>query len=252
MRYREVLNNMDKIIDVLLRRGFFIEFRDNQYYLSENSAKEDYDYLKKILSDYQVGQVSSSGRIEITTPYTQELENLFSPTESGTIGNESINIDQPWYKVITRDCAEKIPLAWLEPNIARYIKALSACGIYTGGCCDGNHPNCDTLYIEFDGPIYSEFHKLLWVYKLSELFSLNWNSEYNKIDLNGNRNYQYDELNRAAECIYSNRFLIRQIRKNAAKIITKKMIRSFSTSELKNIFLEEAKKEMKGAYQEWK
>lgn len=230
---------MNQIIDLLKKRGFIIETENNQYILSDNSAKKDAKLLEDILSEYQIGFLSKSSEIILTSSDATRLQKLFSPIKSGTVGVGSCNQLQPWHKVAKRNCADKIPLDWLEANIARYIKALSACGIYTGGCCDGNHTdhNNDKLYIEFDEPIYSEFHKLLWKYHLCKMFNLNWNSQYTKIPLSENRISQHEELNKAAEYIYDNRVLIRYIRKKAAKNLTKKFVESHSSDEIKSDFL---------------
>ena len=120
----------------------------------------------------------------------------------------------------------------MEANIARYIRSLSACGIYTGGCCDGNHPNRNELYIEFDGPVYLEIHRLFWVYTLADKFDLDWNERFSRIKLT-NKEKKYAELNKAAEFIYENRNYYRNIRMRAADWMTKRSVRELSEEEIK-------------------
>lgn len=243
---------MKPIIDLLVKRGFIIEQEDDRYYLSENAASEDVIYLESLLAQYKLGYINECGEIIITASNDECLKELFEPTVPGEIGVGTCVQMQPWHVVARRDCSNKVPVEWLEANVARYVKALSACGIYTGGCCDGNHVNHDTLYIEFDGPIYMEFHELLWKYQLNNRYDLKWEKNYTRIKLNDDKQSQYEELNKVAEFIYNNRFVIRYIRKKAGTCITKKLIKSYSDEKIKKIFLDEAEKIMKSEEIQWK
>ena len=237
---------ISQTVEMLKRRGFLIDLIDDAYYLSDNSAPDDLPFLSDLLSDFSLGFVrtDTKGLEIVINPWRnpKALDALFLPIDRGSIGVGSCNQTQSWNKVRSRYHSPKIPVAWLEANIARYIKALSACGIYTGGCCDGNHPRCDQLYIEFDGPVYKDFHKWLWADWLDSLFSLQWNAEYVSIDLKYDRQEQYRVLNAAAEFIYDNRFFIQRIRMRAAASISKNQARKMSHDELAITFIQNCKR----------
>ncbi len=70
---------MNQIIDLLKKRGFIIETENNQYILSDNSAKKDAKLLEDILSEYQIGFLSKSSEIILTSSDATRLQKLFSP-----------------------------------------------------------------------------------------------------------------------------------------------------------------------------
>lgn len=235
------MNNesIEECICLLKRRGFLIEKREDSYILSDNSEKSDFQYLNDLLLKYSIGTVSSQGRIHIEqNAKSERLLDMFAVTPRGIVGVGSNNRCHGWYKVWRHEHADKIPVAWLEANIARYIKALSACGIFTGGCCDGNHPGFKRMKIEFDGPIYEMFHECLWKYSLEEKFSLRWEKKYSEVFLGDNRQEQYDALNCAADYIYENRFAIQNIRKQAAKWMNKEIVKTMEDDEIASVFIE--------------
>ena len=218
---------MNRLIELLQRRGFLIDELEGSYYLSDNASSGDVDYLNKILHENNIGYVDSSRRIHIEhVENAPSLLSLFRPIPCGRVGGESNNRIHDWYKIWKRECADKIEVRHLEANVAMYIKALSACGIYTGGCCDGNHPGHHRLYIQFDGPVYSELHRVLWTSMLGKRFQVHWNNTYTKVNLSNNRQKQYNELFEAAMFLYDNRKAIRQARKEAGKWIGNKKVLS--------------------------
>ena len=187
-----------------------------------------------------IGFVEMDGHIIISnTELWANLLVMFEEINKGSVGTGSNNRVHKWYKVKKRFCADKIPVSHLEANVARYIKALSACGIYTGGCCDGNHPNCNVLHIEFDGPVYSDIHQYLWKYLLADKFKLKWNSKYTDVFLDDDKYLQYEILNDAASFIYENRVFIRNIRMQAADWMSDRMLKDKSDKELKQRFIQE-------------
>lgn len=228
------------LVELLKRRGFLIEYKDNRIYLSDNSHQDDWKYLNSILRDRGIGYCTATGMISVLdVQKTAMLNELFYPTKKGSVGVGSCYQTHPWIYLKIRDHANKIPVSWLEPNIAYYIKALSACGIYTGGCCDGNHKGINTLYIEFDGPVYRELHQCLWNVQLQKRFDIKWENSFTGIDLSKCREKQYFELYKAADFIYENRGYYQDVRKLAAQWMTKKLIKRSNYDELKNRFTEE-------------
>ena len=240
-----------KAMDLLSRRGFLIEQNKDLYYLSDNSDPNDAEYLNSLLRNNALGYVNKNS-IVITADDEDAcaaLSSLFLPVKRGTVGVGSCIQSMRWsHHVAKRWHAYKIPVKWLEANIAAYIKALSACGIFTGGCCDGNHPGRNVLYIEFCGPVYSELHKILWKYHLDDLFSLKWNKEYDSINLNGNRQSQYDELFRAAQYIYNHRWELINIRLDAASWMKKNALKHLTNEDIKDRFIRDFTEEVKRHY----
>lgn len=230
------------VIDLLSHRGFLIDYKDGNYYLSDNSASEDWECLNSILRSSKIGYADKDGLISITAnedTIQVELNNLFLPIERGKVGVGSCCVSKSWlYHVAKRKHADKIPVSWLEANIAAYIKALSACGLYTGGCCDGNHPNVQILYIEFCYP-YADIHKAMWEFHLNSLFSINWNSRYDTIDLCLDKKTQYDELYRVAEYIYQNRRIFINARLDASRWMRKNALKHMSENAIRERFRDE-------------
>lgn len=237
-----------KCIDLLIRRGFLINKENNGYYLNDNSHAEDPIFLNQILKSSKIGYVEKDGLICITGDEEKaltEINKLFLQVKKGTVGVGTCSQNRSWtYHVAKRYHAAKLPVSWLEPNIAAYIKALSAIGIYTSGCCDGNHPKCYTLNVDFDGPIYCEFHKCLWEHLLNHLFNLKWDDTYRFIDLTENRQSQYDELFCASQYIYNHRWAFINLRRDAALWMKRKTLKHMGRDEIKERFLSEAIKNL--------
>lgn len=229
------------VINLLVRRGFLIDKKNGAFYLSDNSHSMDRAYLSKLLVKYDLGFIANFDQVIITNDSVaaiNKLKEIFLPVEMGTVGVGTCSQWRSWtYHVAKRDHADKLPVSWLEANIAAYIKALSASGIYTSGCCDGNHPRCYKLFIDFDGPVYCEYHKCLWEHLLNPLFRLNWDDSYRFIDLTENRQSQYNELFRASQYIYNHRWRFIELRKDSASWMTKKTLKHMRSNEIKERFL---------------
>ena len=239
-----------KSIDLLIRRGFLIDENEHGYYLSDNSHPSDKEYLEEILESYKIGHIDQNGIIiiEEDSSAAKALLSLFAPVERGSIGVGTSTETRSWsYQVRRRFHSPKIPLNWLEPNIAAYIKTLSACGIYTGGCCDGNHPDRAVLKIEFEYP-FQYIHKAMWEYHLNSLFHLKWERSYSTIGLRRDRQGQYDELFRAAQYIYENRWKFIDARLDSAKWMTKNAVKRRGEQEIRNRFLEEFEMNLKAYF----
>ena len=201
------------------------------------------------LAKYDLGFIADENQVIITNDNEaaiNKLKEIFRPVEMGTVGVGTCSQWRSWtYHVAKRDHADKLPVSWLEANIAAYIKALSASGIYTSGCCDGNHPGCYKLFIDFDGPVYCEYHKCLWEHLLNPLFSLNWDDSYRYIDLTENRQQQYDGLFRASQFIYNHRWNLIDLRMDSASWMKKSTIKHMNQDEIKDRFLSETIKNLK-------
>ncbi len=114
-----------------------------------------------------------------------------------------------------------MPVKELEPFIARYVKAVSACGVLTAGSCDGNQPGEDTLFLQLAGEPARVWHELICREFLKDRYNLAWDQSYTEIPFSEETRYTiYSELNQAAEDIYNSRMLLRQIKSNAMSGMT--------------------------------
>lgn len=238
---------METIICILERRGFLIERIDGKYFLSDNAHIRDAEYLDSLLKEREIGEVKENHEIVISSSDAKRLDGLFS-MESEAIGGEAFGHLLGWWAVKNRQYSYKCPVKSLEPNVARYVKALNAAGIFTWCSCDGNHPRSHRLSVSFDEPGYGEFTKLLWKLWLSKLFKLDWrsNREGSVLDLKANtRQTQYDILNEAAKYIYEHRHIIREVRMNSMQWMTNSDRRHMSSEDIEKRFLCEVEKRLK-------
>ena len=240
-------NNVERIVELLFRRGFLIDKTDYGYMLSDNSAKEDNEYLNSVLHDYQLGYLNSDGIIVINNPQNADcLFELFYPKKDG-IGIEELDVPNGWPQFKSRAHGIKVPTQSLEANIALYIKAISAAGFMTNACCDGNHSNKKRLYIKFQSP-FDLWHEFLWKEYLGKPFKLSWISDKDHLASiyfsEWPKTECYDLLFKAGSYIYKNRQLLRFVRLSASSFLsTHKDIRGKNRTkadEIENfsIFLE--------------
>ena len=127
------------------------------------------------------------------------------------------------------DYAPKVPVWLLEKFIARYVKAISACGIQTHGSYDGNHhrPRYRGICIKISSVMGKIWHKILCERLLYKRFKFRWVEDNGRIIIKihkMNKWFVYSELNRAAEFLYNHRIEIRQIKHEVCKEINNNKI----------------------------
>lgn len=236
--------------EMLKARGFLIFQNGNNYYLSDNSNSCDADYLAELLSKYNLGTLENRKVINSTDEtqnYIAELDlnaetsfqNLISVFEDILyIGAEyHINSEATWSFFLNRIYGDKVPVRLLEPYVARYIKAVSACGIRTYCSCDGNHTPRQKIIIDCYN-IFDWWHN--WIYH--NLVPTEYQS---KRDTDGSiaftKRTQYDEyykLNKAAEWLYDNRLSIRKMKKDLRELVKGKIkIYKATEQECEDAFL---------------
>lgn len=228
--------------EILKARGFLLE---DGLILSDNSHKNDGVYLNKLLTEENIGKVQNN-RIFIFP--NGNVEKIFY--KDNRIVGEAFFYTHDWRRFIHHDYAKKIPVRLLEPFIARYIKAISACGVQTWCSCDGNHLTSNEfqkILIDFEGYPYEIWHKIICERLLLRNFHLDWDKNYSKIKFRGDDKWKiYLELNRAAEFLYNNRIKIRKIRREVSDEIkfgrSRTMIKKMSSEELAEIFSKNANK----------
>ena len=220
---------------ILKARGFLLE--DAELVLSDNSHSDDARYLNKLLTKDNLGYVEDN---RIFLRPNANVEKIFY--RDTRIGGEAFSNGASWKKFVHDSFAPKVPVRWLEPFVARYVKAISACGAETWCSCDGNHLETEQrILIEFTDKPNDLWHELICKKLLGKRFNLNRSCGYSKIRFDKANKWQtYSELNRAAEFLYDNRLKLRQIRSEASNAISLKMLKSLPADELAKIFSERA------------
>lgn len=225
--------------ELLKARGFLLE--DNELILSDNSHQDDASYLKELLTESKLGK-SRGGKIFIAPG--ANVEEIFY--KDNCIGGEAFCYPESWKMFIHNSYAPKVPVRRLEPFVARYIKAISACGVSTWCSCDGNHPaqrNPQRISIEISDCPNSVWHEIICKNLLVKKFRLNWNCDHDCLKIpftKADKWTTYAELNRAGEFLYNNRLKIRQIRREVSDCIGNRMTGKLSSDELAKIFSERA------------
>lgn len=222
--------------EIIKARGFLLE--DNALILSDNSHKDDADYLNELLTAENIGKVE--GNKIIIFP-GGDVEKIFY--RDNYISEVATSNGETWKKFIHNSFAQKVPVKILEPFVARYVKAISACGVQTWLSCDGNHIGKHGILIEPEAGAPALWHKIICKKCLAEKFNLRWNEGYDKIELNQMTKWKiYIELNRAAEFLYNHRLEIRAIRRKASDEIINNMTKKLSDAELAEMFERNANK----------
>ena len=206
--------NQDFILTLLKLRGFLIEKDRDKLYLSDNSHMSDFKYLYDLLEKYELGEIVNSKIVLYDTDCSKFIENEFR--ENNQIGGESCSVFRDWRYFRNREHGHKAAVSWLEPFIAHYIKAISACCVLTVGSCDGNHPGKNMMFIMTEGAGSIPWHKLICEKCLVGKYDINWINDYTAMKFSPNTKYDtYYEVNRAAEFLYKNRIKIRNIKDTA-------------------------------------
>ena len=225
-------------VELLKARGFLLE--DDKLALSNNSHPQDKEYLTKLLHEGNLGEIKEDAIILFPNG---NMEQIF--IVDNRIGFETPGGLGDWRSFVYYECAPKVPVWKLEPFVARYIKAISACGVRTFLSCDGNHPEMKKppheIIVEPEGEASKLWHKIICQRCLSSKFNLNWNATFEKISFSETNKWRtYIELNRAAEYLYNNRIALREIRWKAAGNISNSMAVHLPNAELARIFSDRA------------
>lgn len=202
----------ESCIEILRARGFLIDQDENGYFLSDNSylrndlRKNDLDFLNEILLKYNVGEMHDKYIHINSDAEIKSMQGIFEGRymEDMCFPNTTKN------KFIISSHGRKVPVSILDPFVARYIKAVSACGVDTKSSCDGNHNGGSFILIEPNGKWFSAWHQVICKYILSDKYDLQWDEECKKIKFNRNKLEIYFQLNKAAEFLYDSREKLRK------------------------------------------
>lgn len=191
---KEILDkNVDTrhaIITILEARGFLIDIEDEHFYLSDNASFNDFIYLSKGLEKYELGYVVDnqnyiqssrknwnkdvystdsclykslgSKQVEIIIDENANIDNMYDFfCECERIMIVSVFLEMTWNQFLIEELGDKPDVNWLESYVAFYVKAISACGVYTSFSCDGNHNGGKKIYIKSDYPS-NIWHFYIW------------------------------------------------------------------------------------------
>lgn len=221
--------------ELLKARGFLLE--DEGLILSDNSHKDDAKHLNQLLIEENLGEVKDDGIIIFPNA---NVEKIFY---KDIINGEAVCYPESWKKFAHNSFAPKVPVNFLEPFVARYVKAISACGVKTWCSCDGNHPterNFQRIIVAFTDTPNGIWHKIIFKKFLAERFKnlkIYLNNECLKIIFEKADKWQtYIEINRAGKFLYDNRIKFRKVRRESSNRINNAMAKNLSSDELSKIF----------------
>lgn len=220
------------VYEVIMARGFLLE--ENSFVLSDNSHKDDGAYLNELLKENNIGRLE--GRKILISSFSN-IERIFDVNNYRNVTASSIT--ESWGEFAQKQYTPKVLLRILEPFVARYIKAVSACGVLTWCSCDGNPPvsHGSRIAVDISEPSSRAWHRLLCEKYFKEGIKLNWNEEYSRIAFNKRTQWNtYIELNRAAEYLYKNRKKFREIKNKSFTGISSNQLKKLSKDEVEEFF----------------
>lgn len=237
-RLRNQFNNgNDYLIELLRLRGFVIEERADGLHLNDNPHKDDSACLRKLFTEYHCGELIGSRIIidagadvlSLEGMFADEppIEGIYERTGSGNGFRHRVH-------------GEDVPVALLDPFIARYIKAISACSVRVKASCDGNHPRMDRLVIMIEDRVSRLWHQMIYEKCLAGMCSVSWNRDYTAAELRPDNKYNtYYDLNKAAAWLYGHRQEIRGILNRTLREIAG-CFRDHSEGEIERSFVVKA------------
>lgn len=228
------------LYELLMFRGFLLEEKADGVHISDNSHYEDKNFLCEILEGFGYlanNKIILEGKIDF-----QKVENLFCSS-----ARVSYPIDQQevsWSCFKHRIHGTKVAVKELEAFIARYVKAISACGVLTRGSCDGNHSGSKKLYLQLDGTSSAIWHKIICENVLKDKFNIlwQWNNATPKVGFNTTNQFDtYLEINNAAKYLYENRIILREIKQKSFDGMSCRFLRHQCFDRVSSEFEEAAK-----------
>lgn len=229
------------LIKLLEFRGFLIDSVQQGYSLSDNGHVKDAAYLDELLQKYDIGQIEDNKIIIIHAENAESLFDEFKEKQQISVCACSNDLGWNFYKHVRY--GRKAAVSWLEPYIARYVKAVSACGVMTVGSCDGNHPNRKYIFLQLENSCSGSWHKIICKKCLSGRFNIEWDDGYTRIYFRPDTKFDtYYEVNKAAKFLYDNRIKIREIRESSLHNLTRDYIKHHTNQEIEEEFIEQAEK----------
>ncbi len=231
-------SNEEKAVKLLQLLGYFIHNVDGDYYLSDNALTADAETLEELFNMYSLGETR---RNNIPRIICGKMQSSYSPPDksimdlsfsvsrdslyriiddcfkSDRFGGEAGPAAMEWYEFLNGKPPKKVSVYCLEPFIAYYVKAVSACGVATCYSCDGNHPAGGKVICGSNYP-FSLFHKRIWL-DVCTKFGIVGDIE-NGIPFDSDSQYDlYYKMYQAAQYLYENRMRYREMKYDAILIL---------------------------------
>ena len=192
-------------------------------------------YTYKALQPYKVEIVISK------TANVESVIDFFTSIER--IGKESCICSHSWYQYAIESLGPKANVRELEAYVSYYVKAISACGVYTCRSCDGNHLDGGGLYVDSEYPSYI-WHNCIWSKIIQRRFGpipyIGSSIKFTHM----NQAAIYTIVYHIADFLYQNRFHIRDLKKQTLENINSHFIRHHSSKEIEAFYTEECERIM--------
>lgn len=183
-------------------------------------------------------------KVELVISKTADVKSaidFFTSTER--ISKESCINDHSWYQYAIESLGPKADARELEAYVAYYVKAISACGVYTCRSCDGDHPNGGLIYVDSEYPSCI-WHQCIWNKIIQPRFGA---VPYigNSIRLtHKNQEVIYNTVYHIADFLYQNRSQILHLKKQTLENINSHFIKHHSLEEIEAFYTEECERVM--------
>jgi hypothetical protein len=150
----------------LLQRGFLIETKGHEIYLTDNAflgvssdvddrrhAPTDVELLLRKLHSLNCGRLEPSSQAGL--PYRVSIpDRTLTPAQRAVLFPEMpIRVeagyllrDDSWNRFQKHQFGRKVPVAWIEAHVALLVKALNAVGCRTWSACEG-HQESGELHV---------------------------------------------------------------------------------------------------------
>lgn len=225
------------VIEVLKARGFLLDETSDGLMISDNSAKYDSRELDGLLKQYHLGHVSGDKVIIENTDCAELISTEFGGDYRRNYEAGYSTWRDKWTYFKSREHGCKVSALTLEPFIARYIKALSACGVLTWCSCDGDHQGRrgSQMIVEMEGDGSTLWHKLICDTCIGRSFNIKFKFDRDVmlIRLSDKTKFlTYYKLNRAAEFLYANRQTLREIKRAVMMDMSGSCLRHCSSEEI--------------------
>lgn len=173
--------------------------------------------MQQLLKQYGLGKLDGTRIIIYPQINPSQLWAVFIPKRINYVC-ETMNMG--WKYFLKRKHGYKVPTMALEPYIARYVKALSVCGVCMTESCDGNSSEQHLLWVK-----PQDSGDYLWcttIYRcfMPKEFAIVWNTPGISVSLNNKNKYEnYYKINKIAEHLYNHRLTICEQKKCIQKSI---------------------------------
>lgn len=264
-------DNIESIKALLTARGFLLEEFKGELYVSDNATVSDIEFLSNLMQKYNLGNVIDNKdyvlksrrswdffsqsyeylsikphSVKVAINNDAKIEQAIKIFEEATrISFESVTQSFSWTKFYVERNAKKVSVNILEPYIALYVKAISACGVDTSMSCDGNHKGANKIYVSSNYPD-SVWHEFIWNNIVCKHFGT---IPYigNGIPFTQENQFEtYKLVYDIAAFLYNNRKSINCLKNDAIVCINKAYRKNHTVEEIKQKFLSECENMLSG------